>query len=293
MRFPGRLTRSRGRVQYDLVFAARFFRARVLSDSKKRASRTNKGEVERRKAQVVGRVTQTSVAASLASVAARSEPCITGPEYLTEDAAQTRLPGMIWQLTIDSTPPHLRHGERLKLGGGVGSYRWDDFSGGPPEPHPDLTRCSMHWDMFEDRSAFEEYSECVRNWGVSPSNRGGELAQRWADAKGFLMVDRDNHLWIALLKPPSPSFDNFMIANIIANNRLFFTIKHLHFVERDDVPAAPVTGFLRRSEPAFFNDWADFQFCPSGTVDDGRQGETILRHGRRWLVPPAAPPKAD
>jgi len=193
---------------------------------------------------------------------------------------------MFWQLTLESGPQGMHHVERLHVGAAVASYRWDDYTSGPPELRPDLTGCAMAWTV-EDRSPWEVYSERVRNWGKQPSQRCADLAERWADAKGVLLMESDKYLWVHLKRPPSAPFELFMLSNYLAGKRLYITLAGLHFVERDDVAAAPLRGFLERNEPAFLSEWPRYSFHQPGEVEEYRRGDVIMRHGRPWQVPVA------
>jgi hypothetical protein len=191
----------------------------------------------------------------------------------------------MWQITVGSAHPYMGHSERLRLSGAVASYRWDDFTDEPSEPRPDINGCAMMWYVFEGRTAYEEYSESALNHGAKPPDRTPNLIARWTNAAGFMWVNTRKHLIIGLRRPPSSAFDAYMIGNILVGNRLFFTIRGLRFVEREDLHAAPVKGFLERCEPAFFDDWADLTFDPPDQGDEHRRGDMLIRNGRPWQIP--------
>jgi hypothetical protein len=186
-------------------------------------------------------------------------------------------------LVFEAELASLSFDDHLSAHGNVRLFRWD----GETSPRPDLSKCSMNWEVVPDRTPFEHFE---RVYGAFPPNpyllEGSELS-RERDVRrsvGVFWFYDEGACCITLATPPGPGFEAF-ISSCHANDlRLFVQIRVL-FSRLEGTPSPTPEAFLEGRRPVFLMEPAKFTAYRRNAIDlnDPPSGSNlVMRNGMMW-----------
>lgn len=192
-------------------------------------------------------------------------------------------------MVLEARDVRLEFGDSLECRGKVASYLMKDYLGITPIL-PDLTHCTMGWDVCSDETPYERHIELLRmKGGPTPGSNSLTRSERWKDARAVVEIHHPGSCFVSIAGPRGEGLASYLTPFFSEGGRLLISL-NVGFAAAEGVEWPTVQGFLERGEPLFATDQPKFLVYSSDHPDfsdDEPLPEGILRHGNLWLRPRA------